>query len=289
MDQRAALWANHLLGNDVSDALLEVTLGGLRLRFEDDALLSLTGADCGAELDGRSVEPWRSFRVASGQVLDFGYAVSGMRSCLAFSGGLCAPTLFQSASVVVREGLPGRLGRPLRKGDVVEWLDAGTERMVRHVPRRRAEAGTVSSGDGVIEVPLYTGYEWVRFSERDQRAAFELEWVIHPSSDRVATRLDGPVLTSGPTVLDSVPLVDGTVQITGEGVPLVFMRDRPTIGGYPKLGSVDPVALDALAQARPGTRIRFVAGDRADGLRALRRRARFFGLAPARIMHDEGA
>jgi len=197
-----------------------------------------------------------------------------MRSYVGFAGGLHSPRIFHSASVVIREGLPGPLGRPLKKGDSIEWEDTGTTRMVRRVPPRYAAPGPV---EGVLDLPLYPGYEWDRFSVEDRRAAFENEWVVHPASDRVATRLAGATLKSGPTVLDSVPLVDGTVQITGEGVPLVFMRDRPTIGGYPKVGSIDPVALDALAQARPGTAVRFVEGDRADGLAGLRRRADFFG------------
>ena len=89
-------------------------------------------------------------------------------------------------------------------------------------------------------------------------------------------RLKGPAMASGPRTLDSSPLVDGTVQVTGDSRPLVFMRDRPTIGGYPKLGSVDPIALDALAQARPGTPVRFVSADPEAIRRAMARREAFF-------------
>ena len=72
--------------------------------------------------------------------------------------------------------------------------------------------------------------------------------------------------------------MDGTVQVPSDGRPLVFMRDRPTIGGYPKLGGTDPIALDALAQARPGTRIRFVQADREAVRLAMARRESFFGI-----------
>jgi len=89
-------------------------------------------------------------------------------------------------------------------------------------------------------------------------------------------RLNGPALASGPRALDSSPLVDGTVQVTGDSRPLVFMRDRPTIGGYPKLGGVDPIALDALAQARPGTPVRFVPADPGTIRRAMARCEAFF-------------
>jgi biotin-dependent carboxylase-like uncharacterized protein len=276
MDQGAGLWANHLLGNQPDAALLEITLGGARFRFGSDALVALTGAQCDAELDGVGVEPWRSFRVAMGQALELGYSTTGMRAYLAFAGGLQAPTIFQSASIVLREGLPGALGRPLRTGETIGWIDGGEGRLLRHAPLRYLPSAR-KEGE-VLELPIYIGYDWHRFSEADRSTVFDATWTVDPASDRVATRLEGPRLRSGPTVLDSVPLVDGTVQVTGDGSPLVFMRDRPTIGGYPKVGSVDPIALDALAQARPGTTVRFVHAEAEAGLLALRRRFDFFGL-----------
>lgn len=275
MDQGASLWANHLLGNEPGAALLEITLGGARLRFTGDSLVALTGAECGAMLDGERVEPWRSFRVAAGQALELGYSTTGMRAYLAFTGGLRAPTIFGSASIVLREGLLGALGRALNKGETVAWTGEYQGRIVRHAPRRFLPS--MREEGEPLDLPLYTGYDWGRFSEADRTTVFDATWTVDASSDRVATRIQGPRMLSGPTVLDSVPLVDGTVQVTGDGRPLVFMRDRPTIGGYPKIGSIDPIALDSLAQARPGTPVRFVRAEGGEGLEAMRRRFQFFG------------
>ena len=108
---------------------------------------------------------------------------------------------------------------------------------------------------------------------------FETEWIVDAASDRTACRLTGGRLESGPAELDSTPLVDGTVQVPGDGEPLIFMRDRPTIGGYPKLGSVEPIALDLLAQAQPGTHIRFKPADVERALAAIVQREHFFGIA----------
>lgn len=276
MDQRACLWANYLLGNPPDAAVLEVSLGGARIVFEAPAVVALTGADCEATLDGVPVGNWGSIRVAHGAVLSLQFSVTGMRSYIAFPGGLSTPAMFGSASVVLREGLPGRLGRPVQTGDRLEWhrrRDAPV-RSVPFVHRPRVE--------DPIELPLITGYEWDDFSASDRERLLTTEWTVGSNSDRVATRLRGAILESGPSILDSVPLVDGTVQVPGDGCPLVFMRDRPTIGGYPKLGSVDPVALDGLAQARPGASIRFVQANAAKVLERIRRREAFFGLgAPA--------
>jgi len=38
---------------------------------------------------------------------------------------------------------------------------------------------------------------------------------------------------------------------------VIFLADHPTTGGYPVIAVVHTDALPALAQARPGTRLRF--------------------------------
>ena len=273
MDRQACVWANRLLGNEPGAAVLEITLGGAALRFAGDTTIALTGAECGATLDGQAVGNWRSVRVREGQTLRFGYSNSGMRAYLALPGGLDAPRLFGSASVVLREGLDGRLGRPMVADEPVSWIGAPGPDLMRSAPPE-----LVPSFSDVIELPLITGYEWHRFSPDERDGVWNSEWSVDVDSDRIASRLKGPVLRTGPTALDSTPLVDGTVQVPGNGLPLIFMRDRPTVGGYPKLGSVDPGALDRLAQARPGTLLRFVPADPAAVLGRLRERRAFFGL-----------
>jgi len=275
MDQRAFLWANRLLDNAPNSPALEATLGGLEIGFETATVIALTGADCEATVDGSAVGNWRTVRVAAGQTLRLGYSSSGMRAYVAFPGGLHAPTFFGSASVVIREGLPAPLDRGLEAGHRLSW---GTSGISPAAPARSVPVKYISELDGPLVLPLIAGYEWDEFSEEDRLQLTSTAWTVDSASDRIACRLFGSELLSGPRALDSVPLVDGTVQVPGDGAPLVFMRDRPTIGGYAKLGSVDPLALDLLAQARPGSGVRFVLADPAEVRARLQRRDAFFGL-----------
>ncbi len=277
MDQRAYLWANRLLGNDPAAPALEITLGGFALRFAVATVVAITGQGCDATLDGVETGAWRTVRAQPGQQLRLGYGSTGMRTYLAFPGGLDVTTAFGSASAVVRDGLPGLLGRCIRPHEPLRWRTPDHWCPVRRVPDELVPPATDS-----LVVPLVTGYEWLDFSNADRRQAFDAAWTVDPASDRTATRLAGPALTTGPRVLDSTPLVDGAVQVTGDGRPLVFMRDRPTIGGYAKLGSADPIALDALAQARPGTPVRFVRAEPHVLRNAMARRESFFGIGDRR-------
>ena len=84
------------------------------------------------------------------------------------------------------------------------------------------------------------------------------EWVVGSDSDRVGLRLSGPELRRG--VEDELPsegLVPGAVQVPPDGAPVVFLTDHPVTGGYPVLAVVRTADLPALAQLRPGDRLRF--------------------------------
>jgi allophanate hydrolase subunit 2 len=70
--------------------------------------------------------------------------------------------------------------------------------------------------------------------------------------------LRGAALTTATTDgLPSEGVALGAVQVPADGQPLVFLADHPTTGGYPVIGVVDAADLPALAQARPGEKVRF--------------------------------
>ncbi|KMT54603.1 hypothetical protein ACR52_15690 [Pseudomonas fildesensis] len=48
----------------------------------------------------------------------------------------------------------------------------------------------------------------------------------------------------------------GAIQVPPDGQPIVLLNDRQTIGGYPRLGALTPLALARLAQYLPGESVR---------------------------------
>jgi allophanate hydrolase subunit 2 len=53
--------------------------------------------------------------------------------------------------------------------------------------------------------------------------------------------------------------VNGSIQIPGNGKPIVLMPDRATTGGYPKIATVISADLGRFAQIPAGTGFRFKA------------------------------
>jgi antagonist of KipI len=61
----------------------------------------------------------------------------------------------------------------------------------------------------------------------------------------------------------------GAIQVPPSGQPILLLADRPTTGGYPQLGVVATVDLDAAAQLGPGDWVEFAWCSRADAVAAL--------------------
>lgn len=253
LDWVAAHWANRLLGNHPDCAVAEIPLGGLSLRCEQDSVLAITGADLAATLDDRPVAPWQSFAVHRGQQLTFHTPVSGVRSYLAAPGGFTAPVVLASRATVVREKLGGLAGdgQPLSKGDRLECAD--------HKPPVAAlPAALIPDYRASPRLAMLAGPRLADFSGRSLFDAFNLAWQVDPRSDRMGVRLAGPALHySGPGVI-SEGIALGAIQVPPDGQPIVLLNDRQTIGGYPCLGSLTPLAVARLAQCAVGDRVSLV-------------------------------
>lgn len=244
-------WANWLLGNELDAAVVEITLGGFAVVAEEDCLLALAGADLGAQIDGQALAPWRSFKLNKGQKLQFTQPLLGARAYLAAPGGFAAPSVLGSCATVVREELGGLdgLGVPLTKGAILSYH--GEPRPVRDVPQtQQPDLRSVKPLDLVI------GAQIGQFSGQSLFDVFNSTWTIDSRADRMGIRLQGATLhyQGAAMISEGIPL--GAVQVPPDGQPIVLLNDRQTIGGYPRLGALTPLALARLAQCLPGAKVR---------------------------------
>ncbi|WP_434768077.1 biotin-dependent carboxyltransferase family protein [Pseudomonas triticicola] len=244
-------WANWLLGNELDAAVVEITLGGFAVVAEEDCLLALAGADLGAQIDGQSLTPWRSFRLAKGQTLRFTQPLLGARVYLAAPGGFTAPKVLGSSATVLREELGGLdgMGLPLAKEAALDY--SGEVLAGREMPATRRP-------DFKMDMPLdlVLGAQIGQFSGQSLFDVFNSTWTIDSRADRMGIRLLGAALQyqGAPMISEGIPL--GAVQVPPDGQPIVLLNDRQTIGGYPRLGALTPLALARLAQCLPGAKVR---------------------------------
>ena len=244
-------WANWLLGNGLDVPVIEITLGGFTVVAEEDCLLALAGADLGALIDGQALAPWRRFKLSKGQTLQFTQPLLGARAYLAAPGGFDAPKVLGSSATVVREELGGLdgMGLPLAKGSTLSYHGEAVQlREVTHqqLPDLRSNE----------PLDLVLGAQIGQFSGQSLFDVFNSAWTLDSRADRMGIRLLGKALQYQGLPMISEGIALGAVQVPPDGQPIVLLNDRQTIGGYPRLGALTPLALARLAQCLPGAQVR---------------------------------
>ncbi|HEU0010683.1 MAG TPA: biotin-dependent carboxyltransferase family protein [Verrucomicrobiae bacterium] len=254
MDDQAANWANRLLDNAPGSPVIELLLQGAKLRARRELWLAITGADATA-----GVPRWRAVRVQPGAVIEFPRSLCGVWTYLAVEGGFVAPRWFGSASVCVRAGI----GTALRAGDVVQAAGHKPFALPPGVAARVAPATEQRDYRQPPALRMWPAPQAGLFSRADRERFFTQPWKLSSQSDRVGYRLQGAPLESRLPQLLSEPVRVGTVQVPESGLPIVTLRDGPTVGGYPKLGVLDPADVSWLVQCQPGQSVRFRPADEA--------------------------
>ncbi|RKN46504.1 biotin-dependent carboxyltransferase [Micromonospora endolithica] len=246
LDPGALRLANRLVGNPESAAGLEITLTGCVLRFHRASAVALTGADAAVRVDERPGDVGRPLSVPAGAVLRVGAPRTGLRTWLAVGGGITVEPVLGSRSTDTLSGLGPP---PLRDGD---RLPVGPPAG----PPAPVDATATPQAPGEVRLTVRLGPRADWFTESARDLLLRGAYTVSPLSNRVGARLTGaPLPRAVAGELPSEGIVLGAVQVPADGQPLVFLADHPTTGGYPVIGVVDDVT--PLAQARPGTTVRF--------------------------------
>jgi biotin-dependent carboxylase-like uncharacterized protein len=283
MDRFAVRCANMLAGNAESAAVLEAVFTGPELRFGQDAIIAVTGADMPVKIDGVEHPGWTALKVRAGQTLSFGFLKSGARAYIAVSGGIDVPVVLGSRSTYTLGALGGHRGRKLEKGDRLPVGAVGGPARegvsIAHEIRRGPAAG---------EVTLRTlpGLYSHRVTQAAQERFFSDSWKVAPEADRIGYRFRGgtPLAFEAREQpfgagADPSNIVDacypyGSIQVPGGIEPIVLHRDAVSGGGYFMIGTVISADMDLIGQLQPHTRARFVPVDMSAALQARRDRAK---------------
>jgi len=265
LDCFAARVANLLAGNEETAALIEVTLGMFRIRFNDARVLAWCGGAFEARIAGERIPPGHAFAAAADEELAFDRPNPGCRAWLAISGGINLPLTLGSRSTDLRANFGGMEGRSLRAGDELPLgtLPERAQAFSRMLGSSRigpwsAPANWAISAASRPVLRVVRGADWNRFEESAQKALFAEKFSVTAEADRMGVRLDGPELNrSDAGDLISAAVTPGTVQIPPNGKPILLLGDCQTIGGYPKIAHVITADLPIAAQLRPGDQLRF--------------------------------
>ncbi|SHH30061.1 biotin-dependent carboxyltransferase family protein [Bradyrhizobium erythrophlei] len=275
MDRLALATANTLVGNPTFAATIEIGPFGAAFTARDGAVrVALAGAPRNADIAGRVVAFDTSMTLAEGETLTLGFARGGSFSYLAIEGGIAGEPMFGSLSVNARAGLGSPYPRPLQTDDELQTAAA------TGAAERRIDLPQLV--DGPIRVVM--GPQDDEFSEASKNLFLDSEWKISATSDRMGYRLEGPVIKHlhGHNIV-SDGTVNGSIQVPGNGAPIVLMPDRGTSGGYPKIATVISADFGRFAQIPAGRGFRFKAISMAEAQAEARKFAELLRALPDRV------
>ncbi len=271
MDDYAFRLANRIVGNHESAAGLEFTLQGPTLRFHCAATLALTGADCGATLDGIPVSNWQPITVNAGQTLTLGRAQRGCRCYLAIRNGFDVPEYLGSRSTFSLGQFGGHAGRTLRVADMLPVSQPSLAACTTPAPVSAPQALSPAL------IPTYTS-EWHIgvlygphgapdfFTQAAIDEFFASDWQVHYNSNRLGVRLVGPkpawTRANGgeaglhPSNVHDCEYAIGAINFTGD-FPVILTHDGPSLGGFVCPVTIAKAELWKVGQVKPGDKIRF--------------------------------
>jgi biotin-dependent carboxylase-like uncharacterized protein len=279
MDRLALATANCLVGNALFAAGIEIGPFGAAFTAREGAVrVALAGASRNADVAGRAVASDTSVTLADGETLKLGFTRGGSFSYLAIEGGITGEPMFGSMAVNARAGLGSPYPRPLQAGDELEVAAASgaTERRIDLPPPVKAP------------IRVVMGPQDDEFAD-DQKSLFlDSEWKISATSDRMGYRLEGPTIKHlyGHNIV-SDGTVHGSIQVPGNGVPIVLVPDRGTSGGYPKIATVISADLGRFTQIPAGTGFHFEAVSMAEAQAEVRKFAELLRTLPDRLRDIE--
>ncbi|HLY70759.1 MAG TPA: biotin-dependent carboxyltransferase family protein [Puia sp.] len=263
MDVFAAKVANILVGNCPNESVLEIHFPGPQLLFEQNTLISLTGANFSPTLNDEPLKLWQPVVVRKNTVLHFPKLRSGARCYVAVHGGFCIEKWLDSYSTNLKAGAGGWFGRQLKKGDDLTFkentiyfaglLDAQNNK--KELPWHADERSTY---DNLHEILMIPGNEWEDLTDNSQKDFLKNDFMIHHSSDRMGYQFNGEKLVmKNNSELISSGVSFGTIQLLPDGHMIVLMADHQITGGYPRIGHVISAHLHKLAQLRQKEIVRF--------------------------------
>lgn len=256
MDAQSFAVANMLVGNTRDEAALEATLMGPTLEFTADNVIALTGADMQAQINGVDAPRYQAVPVCAGDRLTMAFVASGVRSCIAFAGGLDVPLVMGSRATLAMKKLGGFNGRKLERGDAIGFRAPRAQ--LPQMELRRAVLQYYPADEVIVRVVL--GPQDDGFAAEEIDRFFAEPAVITGESDRQGIRLthETPLRHRGDGNIISDGITAGAIQVPPNGQSIIMMADHQTVGGYPKIGHVISIDLPRLAQALPGMRVRFL-------------------------------
>ncbi len=254
MDRSLFSISNKLVGNKFSEGALEFAYQGPLLEFIGESVLVAISGKVNFNIINKKGEIKKgnsnqSFVISNKEKIDILSTVDSVYGYFAISGGFKLKYFNESVSTLVKAKIGPNDGDKLNIGDKIYIKKSNLLNEKKIIQFN-------FGGNNTIRV--MKGLQFNYFSKNSQEEFFSREFEVTRLTDRMGMRLEGQKLENLISKnIKSEGITKGSIQVPGDGKPIILLSDHPTIGGYPKIANVISADFDNLAQKKPGSKIKF--------------------------------
>jgi len=265
MNEYAYRWTQKLL-SDAEGNALEILLSGLTLQATAPTTIAVCGADLGFCINGTPQPIWQTNNIKKNDILSFKKKKSGMRVYLAVKGGFIVKKYEDGFSTTLKENK----GNKLEVGDILPYGSTNNKNIIR-VPKKH-----IPNYPTHMTLRIVLGYQHEYFSKEQKEKFFSSNYTLTSEMSRMGYKLEGEPISASCEGIISEGISFGAVQIPPDGQPIVLLKERQTIGGYPKIGSIMPSDCFMLSQLSIGCSVEFEVIDVEDAQKEMKMFSRLF-------------
>ncbi len=244
-DELSYILSNKLLRNSLNSTSIELTLGKLKLQSLSNTRVCISGADTRAKLNGKILKNWSCFPVKKDDILEFGYAIDGQITYISVEGGFEAKKIFGSSSVNIKEDI----GLAIKKDDILRATISTNRQKSYYNQKFVPRIGTKK-----LILRFVSSYQEELF---DKKFFLRANFKVSNRYNKMGYQLEGDKIIPKKEQFISEAIAFGAIQITNKGNPIILLKNRQTIGGYLKIGTVLPMDCFRLSQCGANTSISF--------------------------------
>jgi len=220
-------------------------------------ILSLSGKQS-------SIKNWQNHQLKQGDILQLHRPEKMLHSYIAIKDGIQSKFWLKSRSQTFNELALAFTDQQLQVSDKLPFsikatIDASTARFEQQLSRSKISPESFYCQQA-LTLRFIPSHLYISLTPYRQQEFIKQTYKILSESNRMGYRLNGatPVLHEQSQAGLSKPVSYGSIQLPSNGQPIVLMKERQTIGGYPVLGTVMQTDLFRLSQKRPGESVNFI-------------------------------